>query len=74
MKAELEAEVARLESELAAAKVKLEGYLAEVPAEFHAITQEIFDKIKSWFTKPAAPAADAATSAAPSTTEPPAAQ
>jgi hypothetical protein len=71
VKEQLEAEVARLESELAAAKSKLEGYLADVPAEFHTITQEIFDKIKSWFT-PATPAADPAPAAAP--TEPPAAQ
>lgn len=64
MKAQLEAEVARLESELAAAKTKLEGYLADVPAEFHHITQEIFDKIKSWFTT-TAPVAATTTDATP---------
>lgn len=49
MKAALEAEVARLEAELGAAKAKLEQFCTDVPAEFHTLTQEAFDKIKGWF-------------------------
>lgn len=49
MLAVLEAEVARIEAELAAAKAKVEQFKIDIPAEFHAITQESFDKIKGWF-------------------------
>lgn len=54
MKAQLEAEVARLEAELAAAKTRLEAFIADVPAEFHSLTRETFDKIKGWFGDPPA--------------------
>ncbi|HUP07669.1 MAG TPA: hypothetical protein VMU47_10990 [Caldimonas sp.] len=49
MKAQLEAEIAALETELAAKKAQLESWLAEIPAEFHHITQEIADKIAKFF-------------------------
>lgn len=49
MLAQLEAEVARLEADLAAAKAKVEQFKRDVPVEYHTLTQEAFDKIKGWF-------------------------
>ena len=49
MRAELEAKIAALEAELSAEKDKLVQMLADIPSEFHTLTQEIFDKIKAFF-------------------------
>lgn len=49
MKAELEAKIAQMEADLAAERAKLESMIAEIPSEFHTLTQELFDKIKRFF-------------------------
>lgn len=49
MKAEIEAKIAQLEADLSAEKAKLERLISDVPSEFHALTREVFDKIKSFF-------------------------
>lgn len=56
MKSELEALVADLtakrdaaQTDLDAAVAKLNTLLAEIPVEFHSMTQEIFDKLKVFF-------------------------
>ncbi len=49
MKDFLQAEVARLEAELNAAKAKLDAFVAEVPAEFHSLTHEVWAKLKAFF-------------------------
>lgn len=49
MRAEVEAKIAQLEADLAAERAKLDSMLAEIPSEFHTLTQELFDKIKRYF-------------------------
>ena len=49
MKAEIEARIADLEAQLSAEKQKLEQLVAQVPAEFHAMTREMFEQIKQFF-------------------------
>ena len=49
MKAELEAKIAALEAELSAARQKLDTMLSSIPAEFHTLTRELFDKIAAFF-------------------------
>lgn len=52
MKAQLEAEIAALEAQLAEKKLALEAWVANIPAEFHHLTQEVFDKLKAFFVIP----------------------
>lgn len=49
MKAELEAEIAKLKADLAAKEAKLEQMVQTIPQEFHALTKEMFDRIKAFF-------------------------
>jgi chromosome segregation ATPase len=49
MRAEIEAEIAKLESQLAGAKAKLEQMVQSVPQEYHSLTREMFDRIKAFF-------------------------
>lgn len=49
MKAQLEAEIAVLEEQLAEKKAKLVSFLEQIPAEFHHLTQELFDKLRAFF-------------------------
>lgn len=49
MRAEIEAEIARLEQELAAARAKLEQMVQTIPQEFHAMTREMYERIKPFF-------------------------
>lgn len=49
MRADLEAEIAKLEADLAAAREKLSVMVNEIPSEFHTLKRELFDKIKRFF-------------------------
>lgn len=49
MRAEIEAEIAQLEQELADKKAKLEQMVQMVPQEYHSLTREMFDRIKAFF-------------------------
>lgn len=56
MKAELEAKIADLQSQRDAIQAQLDTETAkfnqlvsEIPAEFHNMTQEVFDKLKVYF-------------------------
>lgn len=59
MKAALEAEVARLEAELAEARARLERWVANIPDELHDLTVEAYERVRSFFMSapPAPPAA-----------------
>lgn len=49
MRAEIEARIAELEAQLAAERAKLESLIATIPQEFHALTREMFERIKAFF-------------------------
>lgn len=49
MKAELEARIADLEAQLAAERQKLQSMVEQVPAEFHTLTRDVFERIKQFF-------------------------
>lgn len=56
MKAELEAQIEaltaerdRVQGELDTTVSKLNTLMAEIPAEFHTMTQDVFDKLKQYF-------------------------
>lgn len=49
MRAQIEAKIAQLEADLAAEREKLSAMMTDIPAEFHTLTQELFDKIKRFF-------------------------
>jgi hypothetical protein len=51
VRAELEAEVARLEAELAAAKSKLAEFIEQVPAELHNLEASAWARIQAFFAK-----------------------
>lgn len=49
MRAEIESKIADLEAQLAAERAKLEQMVQTIPQEFHALTREMFDRIKAFF-------------------------
>lgn len=49
MRAEIEQKIAELESQLNAERQKLQDLLNNIPTEFHNMTREVFDRIKSFF-------------------------
>lgn len=49
MRSEIEAEIAKLEQDLADKKAKLEQMVQTVPQEYHSLTREMFDRIKAFF-------------------------
>ena len=49
MRDQIQARIAALEEELAQERAKLDALLANIPAEFHSITREVFEKLKELF-------------------------
>jgi len=46
---QLQMEMTSITNEIDAETAKLNKLLAEIPAEFHNMTQEVFDKLKEYF-------------------------
>jgi ribosomal protein L29 len=49
MKAEIEAKISALEAELIAERVKLDSMITNIPAEFHNMSRELFNRIAAFF-------------------------
>jgi SMC interacting uncharacterized protein involved in chromosome segregation len=50
LQTKLQQDLQALDAEVNAETVKLNKLMAEIPPEFHNLTQEVFDKLKEYFS------------------------